>query len=92
MGLLISQPSVFLWGPEACLSTVSVVFVGRRALYTKENHIGGSVNYYDTNTRAGTDVSFDWLMRSELGYFACSLVSGFIDDAAPLRFLPCILS
>ena len=27
MGLLISQPSVFVWGPEACLSTVFVGFV-----------------------------------------------------------------
>ena len=30
MGLLISRPSVFVWGPEACLSTV---FVERRTLY-----------------------------------------------------------
>ena len=28
MGLLISRPSVFVWGPEACLSAV---FVKRRA-------------------------------------------------------------
>ena len=33
MGLLISRPSVFVWEPEACLSTVFVVFVERRALY-----------------------------------------------------------
>ena len=44
MGLLISRPSVFVWGPEACLSTVSVNFVGRRAS-TKENNICGSVKF-----------------------------------------------
>ena len=33
----------------------------------------------DTNTQSGTKVtlrSSDWLMRSELGYFAHSLISG----------------
>ena len=33
MRLLISRPSVFVWGPEACLSKVFVVFMERRALY-----------------------------------------------------------
>ena len=40
MGLLISRPSVFVWGPEACLSTVS--WEGTPS--TKENHICGSVS------------------------------------------------
>ena len=38
-----------------------------------------------TNTRSGSEVilrSSDWLMCSELGYFACSLISGFRDDGA----------
>ena len=35
MGLLISRPSVFVWEPEACLLTVSVVFVERRPLRMK---------------------------------------------------------
>ena len=33
MGLLISRPSVFVWGTEACLSTLFIVFVERRVLY-----------------------------------------------------------
>ena len=36
------------------------------------------------DTRSGMEVSLcssDWLMRLELGYFACSLISGFYDDA-----------
>ena len=32
MGLLISWPNVFVWGPEAVLSMVFVVFVERHAL------------------------------------------------------------
>ena len=35
--------------------------------------------------RSGTEIilrASDWLMRSELGYFACSLISGIKDDAA----------
>ena len=35
------------------------------------------------NTQSGTEVMFsssDWRMGSELGYFACSLISGFKDD------------
>ena len=32
MGLLISRPSVFVWGPEACLSMVFVVFVERKTV------------------------------------------------------------
>ena len=33
IGLLISRPSVFVWGPEACLSTFFVIFVETRTLY-----------------------------------------------------------
>ena len=39
------------------------------------------------NTWSGTEVillSFDWLMRLELGYFACSLISGLNDGTATL--------
>ena len=42
-----------------------------------------------TNTRSGTEVNIyclsDWLMRSELGYFVCSLILGFNNDAATLN-------
>ena len=41
MGLLISRPSVFVWGPEACLSAV---IVERRALY-EGTRICGSENF-----------------------------------------------
>ena len=33
IGFLISQPSVFVLGPEACLSTFFVVFGETRAIY-----------------------------------------------------------
>ena len=49
MGLLISRPSVFVWGPEACLSTVFVVFVERRALYEGKKHICGNENSITRN-------------------------------------------
>ena len=46
-------------------------------------------NRYEPNTRSGTDRKFlcssDWLMRSELGWFARSLISGLNDDALTLR-------
>ena len=38
VGLLISEPSVFVWGPEACLSMVFMENVPS----TKENRTGGS--------------------------------------------------
>ena len=40
------------------------------------------------NTQSGTEIilrSSDWLMHSELGCFACSLISGFSEDAATLK-------
>ena len=39
MGLLISRPSVFVWGPEACLSAVFIVFVKKRALYERKLYL-----------------------------------------------------
>ena len=45
-----------------------------------------------TNTRSGTEVilrSSDWLIRSELGYIARSLVSGLDDGAATLGLFAC---
>ena len=43
-----------------------------------------------TNTRSGTEAIFTLILlahvRSELGYFAHSLISGFNDDAATLTF------
>ena len=39
MGLLISRPSVYVWGPEACLSMVFVDFVEKRALYEGKTYL-----------------------------------------------------
>ena len=43
-----------------------------------------------TNTRSGTEIilrSSDWLMRSELGYIARSLISGVNGSAATLSLI-----
>ena len=45
------------------------------------------------NTQSGTEVRLsDWLMRSELGYFERSLISGLNEGAATLTHCSCIHS
>ena len=46
MGLIISRPSVFAWGPEACLSTVFCQFGGKaRPLRMKTVFAVGSIKF-----------------------------------------------
>ena len=82
-GLLDQISILSIMEIKMCMSEVKVTAMSLKLEVRLHAHSVG------TNTWSGTEVklhSFDWIMRSELGYFAHSLNSGFNNGAATLKF------